>query len=525
MLPHLISVRMTSSEDPETIGQPGGEMKVIAYLIDLMTIRICDLVTNQTLATISHDTRIDWLELNPNGANRLIFRDKRRQLYLYDVEQQTQMTLLNYCNYVQWVPDSDVVVAQNRAQLCVWYSIGSPDRVTLHEIKGDIEEIERSNGRTCVIVDEGVSMVEYELDEALISFGSCLERGQHAKAVYLLEELPLTLETEAMWRSLADVSMSNYNLPVAERCYAVLGDVAKSRFLHKVNRIAQERADEVGGDGTRYFMVQAKIAMLAKQFQRAEAILLDQNELEEAMEMYQELHQYDEAIRLAERKGHPKAIELKNHYLQWLLSTQQEEKAGELQENEGDYVKAIELYLKGGMAAKAAAVVARNNANYSQELLQKVVAALQASGMHDKAGELYERMGQVQPAMEAYRRGHAYCQAVELAKQQQPALVVQLEEEWGDWLVSQKQVDAAINHYIEAGCSTKAIDAAMSARQWHKAEQLLDTASIGSEPHFAEPFYEKLAQHYANSRQLDLAERAFTKSNRPQRAVRMYVEF
>ena len=25
-----------------------------------------------------------------------------------------QVTLLNYCNYVQWVPESDVVVAQNR---------------------------------------------------------------------------------------------------------------------------------------------------------------------------------------------------------------------------------------------------------------------------------------------------------------------------------------------------------------------------------------------------------------------------
>ena len=100
-------------------------------------------------------------------------------------------------------------------QLCVWYSINAPDRVTLHEIKGDIEDIERSNGRTCVIVDEGVNMVpqtreyvrvhsshsrvmakvffslvqstrssqvEYELDEGLISFGSCLERGQYAKA-------------------------------------------------------------------------------------------------------------------------------------------------------------------------------------------------------------------------------------------------------------------------------------------------------------------------------------------------------
>lgn len=524
MSPHLISVRMTANEDPETMAQGGGDMKVIAYLIDLMTIRICDLVTNQTLATISHDTRIDWLELNPNGANRLLYRDKRRQLYLYDVEAQNRVTLLNYCNYVQWVPDSDVVVAQNRGQLCVWYSINAPDRVTLHEIKGDIEDIERSNGRTCVIVDEGVNMVEYELDEALISFGSCLERGQYAKAVNLLEELPLTPETEAMWRSLADTSMDSFNLPVAEQCYAVLGDVAKSRYLHKVNSLVDQHKEETGGDGSQFYMAQAKMAILAKQFQRAEAILLDHNELDEALAMYQELHKYDESIRLAERKKHPKVMQLKNFYLQWLLSTQQEEKAGELQEQEGDFTRAIELYLRGGMAAKAASVVQRHNSNYSQELLQKVVAGLQSSGMHDRAGELYERMGLVSPAMDAYRKGHAYRQAIELAKQQQPALVVRLEEEWGDWLVSQRQVDAAINHYIEAGASTKAIDAAMSARQWHKAEQLLDQASIGAEPQFAMPFYEKLAAHYASSRQFELAERAFVKSSRPQRAVQMYVE-
>lgn len=523
MSPHLISVRISGNEDEGFVTSNGGELKVIAYLLDLMTVRVCDLVSNQTLATVSHDTRIDWLELNPNGANKLLFRDKRRQLYLYDVEQQSRVTLLNYCNYVQWVPDSDVVVAQNRGQLCVWYSINAPDRVTLHEIKGDIEDIERSNGRTCVIVDEGVNMVEYELDEGLISFGSCLERHQYAKAVDLLEELPLTPETEAMWRTLADASMEHFNLPVAERCYAVLGDISKSRYLHKVNRLIQEHAAEVGGDGTHHFMAQAKMAILAKQFQRAEAILLDHNELEEALAMYQELHKYDEAIRLAERKSHPKVMQLKNSYLQWLLNTQQAEKAGELQEQQGDYVKAIELYLVGGMAAKAFSVVSRHNGNYSQELLLKIVGGLQASGMHDRAGELYYRMGHLAPAMDSFRKGHAYRQAIELAKQAQPGLIVALEEEWGDWLVSQRQVDAAINHYIEAGAALKAIEAAMSARQWHKAEQLLDQASMGHDNTFALPFYEKLAAHYAAGRQYEQAERAFVKSGRPQRAVEMYV--
>lgn len=44
-------------------------------------------------------------------------------------------TLLSFCSYVQWVPGSDVVVAQNRGNLCVWYSIDSPESITMFPIK------------------------------------------------------------------------------------------------------------------------------------------------------------------------------------------------------------------------------------------------------------------------------------------------------------------------------------------------------------------------------------------------------
>lgn len=51
-------------------------------------------------------------------------------------------------------------------------------------------------------------------------------------------------------------------------------------------------------------------------------------------------------------------------------------------------------------------------------------------------------------------------------------MVTSLEEQWGDWLTSKRQFDAAINHYIEAGCTIKALDAAVGAKQWRKAIQI-----------------------------------------------------
>ena len=58
--------------------------------------------------------------------------------------------------------------------------------------------------------------------------------------------------------------------------------------------------------------------------------------------------------------------------------------------------------------------------------------------MHEKAGEFYERMNILDQALDSYVRGHAFRKAVDLARRSFPSHVVHLEEEWGDWHVSQK---------------------------------------------------------------------------------------
>ena len=35
--------------------------KMISYLVDLQTIRVLDLLSGATAASISHDARVDWL--------------------------------------------------------------------------------------------------------------------------------------------------------------------------------------------------------------------------------------------------------------------------------------------------------------------------------------------------------------------------------------------------------------------------------------------------------------------------------
>ena len=67
----MISVRLNERK------QRGVEdNKKMAYLVDLKTIAIMDLIMGFNVASFTHDSRVDWLELNET-AHKLLFRDKR----------------------------------------------------------------------------------------------------------------------------------------------------------------------------------------------------------------------------------------------------------------------------------------------------------------------------------------------------------------------------------------------------------------------------------------------------------------
>jgi intraflagellar transport protein 172 len=517
MSPHLISVRLSEAKSPGT-----ADVKKVAYLLDLQTIRISDLITGITEATITHEAKVDWMEMN-GRATKLLFRDKRRALHLYDIATQTRSTLLSFSSYVQWVPNSDVVVAQNRANLCVWYHIEAPEKVTVVPIKGDVEDIERAPGRTEVIVDEGMNTVSYQLNEALIAFGSAVDDGDLHGACAMLERLELTAETESMWEQLSQLALQREDLSTAERCFGAVGNVSKARYLHKVNNLISEVEAESGipDSGVQHFRVQSKLAVLNGELARAEQLLVQQGLVEDAMEMYQELHKWEESISVAEQRQHPEVATLKSNYFKWLTQTGQEEKAAEQMEREHDLVSAIHLYLKGGLPARAGAVVIRHEARetFQPALIETIAGQLFAGGMYEKAGAFFERLDDPKRAMDCYRKGQAYGRAVELSRRCfQGRDVVELEQLWGDYLVSCKNPDAAINHFTEAGAYIKAIEAAISCRQWPKAAQIVETL----EPNDAKPYLLQIAKHYEVSRNYDEAERFYLRGGAPQDAVEMY---
>lgn len=53
--------------------------------------------------------------------------------------------LLLRAMFVQWVIQSDVVIAQSDENLAVWYNIDMPEHITLMKVRGDVQDVIREN--------------------------------------------------------------------------------------------------------------------------------------------------------------------------------------------------------------------------------------------------------------------------------------------------------------------------------------------------------------------------------------------
>ncbi len=92
--------------------------------------------------------------------------------------------------------------------------------------------------------------------------------------------------------------------------------------------------------------------------------------------------------RVAESRSHPRANALRQEYYNYLLSTKQEEVAGELKEKEGDYNTAMQLYLKGGYAVAAAKLLLTQHMDSDSALIERVADALLRAKQYEKGTAL-----------------------------------------------------------------------------------------------------------------------------------------
>uniref|UniRef100_A0A0K0DN97 Intraflagellar transport protein 172 n=1 Tax=Angiostrongylus cantonensis TaxID=6313 RepID=A0A0K0DN97_ANGCA len=390
--------------------------------------------------------------------------------------------------------------------LCSRYNPSLPDQVTTVPIKGEVEGVLRDAERTEVIVQESNAKVAYELDNVQIDFASAIDAGDLNKAATFLDHCNVD-DSYTLWNKVGQLALEQNNFFIAQRCFAALGDFARAEAVFRIMELAELTAKELGADGTQSYKVRARVAQLMRKFKEAEKIYVEQNAVEEAIEMYQTLHKWDEALELAKATNYSGYEQLKANYYRALFDTGQDAKAAELKIADGDVTGAVHLYIKAKQPVQALET-ALNDSSLANDhsLMTSIASQLVQSQIFDKAGskiagELYEHMKDFEKALECYTKGKAFGKAVQLARFSAPEKVVTLEEQWGDHLVSEGQQDASINHFLEANSLTKAAEAAIQAREWGKAVQIVDVIQDST---LSSDLYGRIAAHYAETDELDV---------------------
>ena len=373
---NLISAKISSKKNQN--------IKIIAYLIDPLTIYVQDLNTQNIILNYSNDSNIEYLEFNKSG-NKLVFRDSNKNLNMLSLPKGKKVTLVPLCTFVQWVPNSDVLVAQNSKSLYVWYNIDNYTSPELINIKGNVELIERRKGKIEVFINEGPTdgkdnITSIFLNENLVNLTHALDERDLTKAVSILDNLPQSKENILYWKKLSEISLEDRNLGIALRCFASLGDYSKISYIKKLLKLKEKEPNNP--------LVEVKLLVLEKNFKEAEELMLKNNMIKEAIEIYKELHKYEEALRIAENHHITEYNSMKQEYFDWLIRSEMFDKAAELKIKEGFYTEAIKYYIQGDMQVKAANFIIKHKVVLDSKTIDYLVNAVMQVGLVDIAERL-----------------------------------------------------------------------------------------------------------------------------------------
>ncbi|XP_045495842.1 intraflagellar transport protein 172 homolog [Colias croceus] len=508
--PHVLSVRINERSDIS------GDRKHLAYLLDRQTLAVVDLVTGIQLGQWWHEARIDWLELNESG-HLLLFRDTRRRLALLKLDSGDKEIIASGVSFVQWIENSDAIVAQTPTHLLIWYSGWEASCVEMCECSGGTV-VDVSDMR--VSLDGG--LVPYvQLDEHRLAFNNALRSGDLSGCAQYLDSVSNSADLAPFWRQLAERALAKQDIQLAAKCYRGVGDDARTFYLDSVIELASAEGNGDVNAGVNSPLVQARLAIFSGDLTTAEEWYTKKaSKPELAISMYKQFNKWTEAIALAERIDRTAVGALKQQYMDYLISTGRVGEAGAVLAASGDVVQAVRLWVRAGRARRAAAALLQHPALLrDDELLHAVHDQLVQEEWWEMAGEISERRGDNKTAVEYYAKGNNYARAVQLARESCPGEVTRLEGEWGAWLVASRRAAAAVPHLIEAGRTREALAAAIKAHHYKKALQIVqvidDKDSIKEE-------CEQLGEHFISTQEWETAERLLISCGMIDRCVRAY---
>ncbi|VDK54398.1 unnamed protein product, partial [Cylicostephanus goldi] len=184
-------------------------------------------------------------------------------------------------------------------------------------------------------------------------------------------------------------------------------------------------------------------------------------------------------------------------------------------EEQRDWTKAVQAYLKVNATTtndaslindalmKSADLVLRFLASTDEELVMKVVDALEANKMYEKMAELLIAIGQNRQAVAALVRAQQWSKAKQVATELVPDMVAEVEGQYKEWLTQEGRVGELIDVDV-----ISAIDLLIAKDQWEKA---LETARQQKHKPLLDKYVAQYAAVLLEHNDIDLMLRVFEK--------------
>ncbi|CAH0729651.1 unnamed protein product, partial [Brenthis ino] len=320
--PHVLSVRINEGQKLE------GERKHLAYLLDRQTIAVVDLVTGNQVGQWWHEARVDWLELNESGR-LLLLRDTRRRLALLRLGTGEKEIIASGVSFVQWIENSDAVVAQTPTHILIWYSAWESQCVEMAECGGGAAL--RVSARRVVL--EGGQLQYVELDEHRLAFSvltypdfayghTAIRSGDIEGCAQYLDGVGKSADVASLWRQLAEQALNNKDVQLAAKCYREVGDEARTFYLDKTVELAAAEGEGNISEGLSSPIVEARLAIFKGDLAGAEECYVRKaSQPELAIGMYKQYNRWTDAIALADKVDRAAVATLKQQYMDYLIST------------------------------------------------------------------------------------------------------------------------------------------------------------------------------------------------------------
>ncbi|XP_055351104.1 intraflagellar transport protein 172 homolog isoform X2 [Paramacrobiotus metropolitanus] len=512
--------------------QMNSNPKVFVCLPNRKTLRVTDLNRQQTVATMKHDIDLDWVTLN-NAGTVVVARDVRYAVMLFFVGSKDKMVMCQRSTFVELVQGTDTLVVQEDKMMRVWSNIsdGKDGKDAMAEqkkpIEGKISEIVQRSGQIIVQVQNGDEIVTHVLEDDSGQFDNALKRLDLDRAFAYWTATPESPVKESNFQTLIIKCLDNRNFQLAERVFASRKDprekdikdlVARTQSLQKEHNRPLE---EILG----HYTVKANIERLKGDFSAAEKILLAQRDHKRAIVMQSNAENYVRALQVAQEYEPALVPDLVTKYQSQLTKENKIGPLGLILAYTGHLGEAANLYLAPPFKPLEAyrLVVAYPETVKTAEgkvLLDQLVPVLRKSGLWEMVGRVSELRGEVDAALEAYRKGHIYEHAIEYARQHRPEDVVPLETECARYLVGIRKWQDAISHFIEANMNVEALEAAIHCLDFKKAAEIL---SVVEDNAIVKEYGQRLAVHFQDRDELQEAVEMYRKIGKPKEAIKMYL--